>query len=627
MPVKPGLLTIGDPAQGGFRGGLNLCGSNNDLKVNQSPEMYNYIVSDAGLESRGGCLRDNANEVKPDTGLQGLFRYFDGTNNHTFAKCGNRVYEVLNGTNEHSIYLVPTVTEAGDAGNQLSNWSLIGGGNHNTDDGVLYWKLTNADTTRTVELYKNSNGAAENLVASGSRSGDGSISLSAQNDSGLTGTVSVTYTIDDDDLTNNTLTYWSMNADRNINFTALFDRYHFADGTNHYMGTTGTAAAVTPLDQDGNAITGTKPAFNYFIIHKQRLYGLNDTQVGFAERGFWDRWRVDDDGDFGAYLDDEFDRGDGNKLTGFISDGYQILVFKERKYFSVIGDYDDDNLEVHRLGYVGAYSQKAICARPDGMISWIGPDGIYEYHQSIGHRKISKNIDYELDKIDRDYIGLISIKSFGKYLLVTYPYGLGQAYNNRIFMADTEIRDQEGQPCWMQIRGWNMSCFEVYEDNSLHGARSNEGYIDKLFYSSSDNGNPITYSYKTKFFRVAPGMECTLDAVRALVQLGDNIDLNCRSDFATGVNYGIDITYPTVGIYLADDENPDQGGFDLGSDDDDTGDIMVSDDELGGTYIFEQKLPGGLDFKEVQFTISQIGGDGSKIDYVEVFYYTSRSTF
>lgn len=97
-------------------------------------------------------------------------------------------------------------TEAGDASNQLSAWSVRGANSGNTDSYVLYWNLTNSGSTRTVTIYKDS--AESNLVASGTRTGDGIIYLQMQNSSGLIIQVTVAYTGDDTDSAN-TLTIGS----------------------------------------------------------------------------------------------------------------------------------------------------------------------------------------------------------------------------------------------------------------------------------------------------------------------------------------------------------------------------------------------------------------------------------
>jgi vacuolar-type H+-ATPase subunit H len=92
------------------------------------------------------------------------------------------------------------LTIAGDVTSQLSALSLSGVSIGESDVFKYYWNLTDAAGTRTVQLYKDS--AKANLVASGSKVGDGAISLAEQNESGLTGAITVTYTGDDTDAAN-----------------------------------------------------------------------------------------------------------------------------------------------------------------------------------------------------------------------------------------------------------------------------------------------------------------------------------------------------------------------------------------------------------------------------------------
>jgi len=90
-----------------------------------------------------------------------------------------------------------TVTEAGDAANQLSNWTL----NNLTSTDVLYWRLIEASPTEaTVEIYLEE--AHTNLVASGTGLKASTITLTQENASGISGSVVVNYTADDDETTN-----------------------------------------------------------------------------------------------------------------------------------------------------------------------------------------------------------------------------------------------------------------------------------------------------------------------------------------------------------------------------------------------------------------------------------------
>ena len=112
------------------------------------------------------------------------------------------------------IAIVPTaaIEEGGDGANQLDNWVLAGATKRKGDEytepiqianaswyGLYHVKLFDVAGTRTVELYRDS-GLTEK-VAEGSRVGDGAIALAAVGGSGLTGSVDVAYTGDDNTIT------------------------------------------------------------------------------------------------------------------------------------------------------------------------------------------------------------------------------------------------------------------------------------------------------------------------------------------------------------------------------------------------------------------------------------------
>jgi len=96
--------------------------------------------------------------------------------------------------------IASVVTISGDASAQTSAWTFTGQTGLNTNGGFLYWKLVDVAGTRTVSVYKDA--AMASKVAEGSRVGDGAITLAAQGGSGLTGSVTVAYTVDDTDASN-----------------------------------------------------------------------------------------------------------------------------------------------------------------------------------------------------------------------------------------------------------------------------------------------------------------------------------------------------------------------------------------------------------------------------------------
>jgi len=87
------------------------------------------------------------------------------------------------------------VTESGDVDDELDNWIFAGVVMYQNTDSQrkLYADLTDAAGTRKVEVYKDSAKAAADKVAEGTKVSDGTLALVAVNDSGLSGSVDVTY--------------------------------------------------------------------------------------------------------------------------------------------------------------------------------------------------------------------------------------------------------------------------------------------------------------------------------------------------------------------------------------------------------------------------------------------------
>lgn len=76
---------------------------------------------------------------------------------------------------------------AGDTGNRLSSLSITGADVTNTDSGVLYWTILSVFTTKVLNIFDDF--AKTNRVLFGSRVGGGTIVLSQDNGSGLSGSV------------------------------------------------------------------------------------------------------------------------------------------------------------------------------------------------------------------------------------------------------------------------------------------------------------------------------------------------------------------------------------------------------------------------------------------------------
>ncbi len=141
-----GKIVLGDPRTGGFAGGVRIGISNNDLKPNESPEMWNYLIEDSGLNKRAGCLRDNDTSLG-EYPITGLYRFFNGTEYKTFAKCGTSVYDVA--ASGASAVIASGLAE--DAEIQFASWF----GKYFFVDGNNLWTGTTGAASKVTYLDEN----------------------------------------------------------------------------------------------------------------------------------------------------------------------------------------------------------------------------------------------------------------------------------------------------------------------------------------------------------------------------------------------------------------------------------------------------------------------------------------
>lgn len=90
-----------------------------------------------------------------------------------------------------------------------------------TDDGVLYWDLTDAAGTRTFTLYNAPTKLAGDQVATGARVGDGILTFLPVGVYTAGGTVDITFLSNDTDTANQVITYYKMVYDVDYIFNTL----------------------------------------------------------------------------------------------------------------------------------------------------------------------------------------------------------------------------------------------------------------------------------------------------------------------------------------------------------------------------------------------------------------------
>lgn len=193
--------------QDNFKGGENSDLPASDIGEQDVALLENGIAFPEYVEGRGGSQKYS------DTALPGsgtvYSLWFHQTTKQWILHRGVGVYTAPVGMGswtqlrQHNRADSQAPTVAGDTGAQLSSLFLDHCSTSNTNAGTLYWNLTNSGSTRTLNIYKDS--AKTQLVAAGSRVGNGYVNLSQQNSSDMAGNVTITYSGDDTD-SGNTLT-------------------------------------------------------------------------------------------------------------------------------------------------------------------------------------------------------------------------------------------------------------------------------------------------------------------------------------------------------------------------------------------------------------------------------------
>ena len=267
---------------------------------------------------------------------------------------------------------------------------------------------------------------------------------------------------------------------------------------------------------------------------------------------------------------------------------------------------------------VGAWSQKAILDCPDGFLRWVGPDGVWEYSDATGHRRIDWDIWHDLKKVDPDMTRKICLGWYSPFLVLAFSEP-GVPFNNLVTVYDTRYQ------VWWPFREWYLSVMHTATTGELYGGWSNAGFVKQLFAGEHDDGKEIACMWKSKRFGV-PGIEHCLDYIRTSLQKGQSVTISWESDPAHGQAGSRSFTADDVGTYLGDVNNPRDDDFLLGDEEiPGDGDILVSEDELGkGAEDFYTRMRGGITFNEMSFTIEQRGFEKMSLDWVELDIIPTR---
>lgn len=226
----------------------------NDLPASDLPKggmalLENFVGYPEYIEGRSGSQK-YSDTAMPSGILKSITQH--PTSKKWVAHIGTKIYSadasqatwaeiVTLGTNADSS------TINGDTSSQLSVFQLYHTTTSNSNAGTNYWNLTNSGAVRTLDVYKDS--AKTQLVATGSRNGNGVLFLHQQNSSGLGGVATVTYVGNDTDIGNT-----FVNVTGISNSLGIFTDSHFEPYGNDFIlnGTDFNFASIIYIDLTSN---------------------------------------------------------------------------------------------------------------------------------------------------------------------------------------------------------------------------------------------------------------------------------------------------------------------------------------------------------------------------------------
>ena len=196
-----------------FGGALNEDVPAVGISADELAALENFIAFDNRIEGRSGSQRFSATAM-PGSDTIYAWKQHATSKRHILVRTSGVYLSNNAAMGSWTEMTLPrrqtsSPTIQGDGSSQLATLRVAGHNSSNTNAGLGYWSLTNSGSDRTFSIYKDPGGAAGDLVARGTRSGDGVLHFAGQNDSGMGGSVTITYSGDDTTTASNILTIYS----------------------------------------------------------------------------------------------------------------------------------------------------------------------------------------------------------------------------------------------------------------------------------------------------------------------------------------------------------------------------------------------------------------------------------
>lgn len=244
-------------------------------------------------------------------------------------------------------------------------------------------------------------------------------------------------------------------------------------------------------------LAGNPPIVKSITLHYERVWGTGDAVN--PNRVYWsddlnpENWTTSLDA--GGLMD--IPTWDGGKCIGLSNLFDNVVIFKTYNIWKIFGTYPREYEKVQVYSSTGAIAERSI-VDAGTMAFFLAKDGIYIYN-GTQTQKISQKIKSIIENMNPSYAeNAVGVYYKGKYLLAI-PEG-SSTVNNAVIEYDLQNQN------FIVRRGFNVSCFLVYNDMLLFG--NENGYVLQYDVGSAIdetiliNENNLTFSRNSEAYNI-----------------------------------------------------------------------------------------------------------------------------
>jgi len=177
----------------------------------------------------------------------------------------------------------------------------------------------------------------------------------------------------------------------------------------------------------------------------------------------------------------------------------QLVIFKERSVWSLLGSNPANFQLVNRNSPVGSISQRSVQRTIKGLMFLANDGQVYLYQDLVDPIPVSYPIPVTMAGINLDNSNIAAAGYYDNKYRLAVPNG-SNSYNNLVLIYD-ELRD-----AWTTQTGVNASCWLTYrsgvKDELYFGEANTDSLVYKAENGTNDNGAAIDMEWQSKEFTV-----------------------------------------------------------------------------------------------------------------------------